>query len=83
MKRRQHLDANQMLSRFNRSAIPTSPNQLLTRKQTAEALTESGFKTAPTSLATKVSRGGGPPHQLYGKTALFVGAILSIGRIRD
>jgi hypothetical protein len=45
------------------STIPDDPNALLSRDQTAKALTDSGFKTEPTTLATKASRGGGPPYR--------------------
>jgi hypothetical protein len=50
---------------------PTDPDALLRRRQTAEALTAAGFKTAETTLATKATRGGGPPYRLYGKIALY------------
>ena len=40
--------------------IPNNPDALLTRARTAAALTEVGFPTAPATLATKASRGGGP-----------------------
>lgn len=53
------------------STIPDDPNALLSRDQTAKALTDSGFKTEPTTLATKASRGGGPPYRLYGARALY------------
>jgi hypothetical protein len=41
------------------STIPDNPNALLSREQTAKALTESGFQTEATTLATKATRGGG------------------------
>lgn len=34
---------------------------LLTRAAIAEALTNEGFPTRPATLATKATRGGGPP----------------------
>ena len=46
-------------------------NALLSRKQAAAALTELGFTTSPATLATKASRGGGPPYQLFGKRPLY------------
>ena len=52
-------------------AIPKDPDSLLTRKRTAVALTESGFETSPATLATKATRGGGPPYQLYGRKPLY------------
>jgi hypothetical protein len=53
------------------TAIPTNADALLTRKQTAAALTEAGFKTAPATLASKATRGGGPPYQLFGRIPLY------------
>jgi hypothetical protein len=50
---------------------PENPDALLTRVQTAKALTEAGFPTAPATLATKASRGGGPPYQLFGQRVLY------------
>jgi hypothetical protein len=40
-----------------------SPETLLDRKATAEALTSRGFKTKESSLATMACRGGGPIFQ--------------------
>lgn len=53
------------------NGIPTNSDALVKRKQGAAALTESGFPTSPTTLATKATRGGGPPYHLYGKVALY------------
>ena len=47
------------------------PNALLTRKQTADALTDVGFPVAEATLATKASRGGGPPFKTFGSRALY------------
>jgi hypothetical protein len=44
--------------------IPNDPDVLLRRSQTAQALTESGFPVKVATLATKASRGGGPPKSL-------------------
>ena len=44
---------------------------LLPRDKTAEALSERGFPTSPKTLATKATRGGGPPYALFGKRALY------------
>jgi hypothetical protein len=46
-------------------------DKLLTRAQAAAALTESGFKTSPATLATKATRGGGPPYRLFGRLPLY------------
>ena len=48
-----------------------SPDALLTRKQTAEALTAAGLPVAAKTLATKASRGGGPPYCLFSGRALY------------
>ena len=40
--------------------IPKHPNVRLTRRKTADALTEAGFPVKETTLATKATRGGGP-----------------------
>lgn len=47
------------------------PNTLLRRQALAQALTEAGFPTAPATLATKATRGGGPPFRLYGRIPLY------------
>jgi len=51
--------------------IPDSPDAKLTRTETAAALTEAGYPTAPSTLATKATRGGGPPYQLFGRKPLY------------
>jgi hypothetical protein len=43
------------------------PETRLDRAQSAQALTEHGFKTAKSTLATLASRGGGPTFQKFGK----------------
>jgi hypothetical protein len=52
-------------------AVPENADALLTRDQTAKALAECGFPTSPKTLATKASRGGGPPYRLYGRVPLY------------
>lgn len=44
---------------------------LLTRIQAADALTAAGYPVSPPTLATRVSRGGGPVYRLFGKRALY------------
>jgi hypothetical protein len=44
---------------------------LLTRDQTAFALTTAGFPVKAKTLATKASRGGGPPFSLFGTKPLY------------
>jgi len=51
--------------------IPENPDALLRREPTAEALTASGYPTAAKTLATKASRGGGPPFRKYGPWPLY------------
>jgi hypothetical protein len=46
--------------------LALGPDTLLRRKATAEALTAAGFPTAEKTLATKATRGGGPPYRKYG-----------------
>ena len=51
--------------------IPEHPNVRLTRRKTAAALTEAGFPVKEATLATKATRGGGPPYQKFGSRALY------------
>jgi hypothetical protein len=53
------------------SKIPENPEVLLTEKQTSDALTELGFPIASATLATRRSRGGGPPFQKFGSRVLY------------
>jgi hypothetical protein len=48
-----------------------SDEALLTRNATAAALTETGFPTSPATLATKATRGGGPPFRRFGARPLY------------
>lgn len=52
-------------------ALPSNPDALLTRERVADALTEAGFPTSPKTLATKATRGGGPPFRKFGTRALY------------
>src|SRR5215831_21292701 len=47
------------------------PDALLTRDQTAAALTACGFPIKPRTLSTKATRGGGPPYLLFGPRVLY------------
>ena len=47
------------------------PDALLTRKETAAALTKRGYITTAETLASKATRGGGPPYRLYGRKPLY------------
>jgi hypothetical protein len=48
------------------SQIPLDLDTLLTRDQTALALTEAGFPVRSATLATKACHGGGPVFKLFG-----------------
>lgn len=51
--------------------IPSVSDARLTRDQTAAALTEAGFPVKAKTLATKATRGGGPPFQRFGSRPLY------------
>jgi hypothetical protein len=51
--------------------IPDDPKTLLSRRAVAEALTVSGHKTAPATLARLASVGGGPPFRKYGRWPVY------------
>lgn len=53
------------------TAIPKDPNARLPRDGTAEALTEAGFPITTATLATKATRGGGPPYESFGSRAIY------------
>jgi hypothetical protein len=48
-----------------------SPTSKLTRVQCAQALREHGYPISPATLATKATRGGGPPYQLWGRKPIY------------
>jgi len=51
--------------------IPDSPDSLLRREPTAEALTALGYPIRAKTLATKATRGGGPPFRKFGPWPLY------------
>src|SRR5580658_3353380 len=51
--------------------IPEDPDSKLRCRVTAEALAAKGYPTSEKTLATKATRGGGPPHQLFGRIPLY------------
>jgi hypothetical protein len=53
------------------TAIPDDPEALLTARQLSAALAEAGYRIAPATLNTRVSRGGGPPYQKWNVTRLY------------
>lgn len=48
-----------------------APDALLRRRALAEALTAAGFPVAESSLATRATRGGGPPFRRFGLIPLY------------
>jgi hypothetical protein len=53
------------------SSVPTNPDALLTREQVSDALKELGFPMENSTLATKATRGGGPPFHKFGARVLY------------
>ena len=53
------------------SSVPENPDALLNRTDTAAALTAAGYPVAKGTLATKATRGGGPPYRLFGRVPLY------------
>lgn len=52
-------------------SIPDNPETLLTRSQTGAALRAAGYPVADKTLATKATRGGGPPFRRFGSKPLY------------
>jgi hypothetical protein len=46
-------------------------NRFLTRDALATSLTNEGFPISAATLATKATRGGGPPYRLFGRRPLY------------
>jgi hypothetical protein len=53
------------------TVVPDDPDTLLRRASLAAALTKKGYQTAHSTLATKATRGGGPPYRLFGRIPLY------------
>lgn len=53
------------------ASFPDNLEARLTRERTAEALTAAGYPVATKTLATKATRGGGPPYSLFSGRALY------------
>jgi hypothetical protein len=53
------------------ASMPNDDNALLRRRATAEALSAIGFPVSDKTLATKATRGGGPPYRLFGRVPLY------------
>jgi hypothetical protein len=56
---------------MNEGTMTITPDSLLTRDETAAALTAAGFRITASTLATQATRGGGPPFQRFGSRALY------------
>jgi hypothetical protein len=48
-----------------------TPDTLLRRRALADALTTAGFPITESTLATRVTRGGGPVYRLFGRVPLY------------
>jgi hypothetical protein len=48
-----------------------SAETLLSREAAAQALTDVGYITSPSTLATKATRGNGPGYRIFGKRAIY------------
>jgi hypothetical protein len=53
------------------SSIHLSSETLLSREAAAQALTDAGYITSPSTLATKATRGNGPGYRIFGKRAIY------------
>jgi hypothetical protein len=51
--------------------IPDDPNTKLRRDALADALTAAGYPVSAATLATKATRGGGPPFRSFGRIPLY------------
>lgn len=50
---------------------PPLPDTLLRRSELAKALKQAGYPATEATLATKATRGGGPPFQRFGRIPLY------------
>ena len=53
------------------SIRPSDSDFLLSRVETAKALTEGGYPIKAKTLATMATRGGGPPYRKWSKVTLY------------
>jgi hypothetical protein len=51
--------------------LQNTVDTLLTRRDAAAALTAAGYPVARATLATRASRGGGPPFRRFGRVPLY------------
>jgi hypothetical protein len=61
----------EQMARASFAHTQRNPDEQLTRKETATALTLAGFPISPHTLATYVTRGGGPTYRLFGRRPLY------------
>jgi len=59
-----------LVSRIGAAAVPIDGADMLTRDAVAAALKAAGFPITAATLATKATRGGGPPYRLFGRRPL-------------
>jgi hypothetical protein len=52
-------------------SAPLDPDALLSRKDAAAELTARGLKVSERTLATKATRGGGPPYRRFGPRVVY------------
>jgi hypothetical protein len=67
---KQASSANPQIEAFM-DIINLNANSVLQTNALAKALTESGYPTSPATLATKRSRGGGPPYRRWGRIPVY------------
>jgi hypothetical protein len=63
-------DPNVVVFKPGRSPHP-DPHSLLTRSELASALTSAGYRIAEKTLATRASRGDGPPYSVFNRRCLY------------
>jgi hypothetical protein len=54
-----------------RKRSPVADDALLTRGPAAAALTRAGYPVTAATLATKATRGGGPPYRVFGRRPVY------------
>jgi hypothetical protein len=64
-------NASREISPISTAGMSIEPGALLTRAMTAAAMTDAGFPITTATLATRATRGGGPPYHLFGKKPLY------------
>jgi hypothetical protein len=63
--------------------VPLDPEIMLRRRDAARALKEAGYPVSEATLATKATRGGGPPYRRFGRVPLYrLGDLISWAEAR-